>query len=386
MFQNASIDELPVLLDRISDSAPDLLRDGNDWLDDEIRPLETSFDTAWVVQPVQKPIPTRQCLQTLKFDHSVRRILISSHQETLFTVGSPTRNSSPETTNTIQAWNWQTGNRVLSFKGHTAPIRTIALSQDGNTLVSGSDDRTIKVWNALTGEEVMTLEDHTSPVTAIALSPDGEILVSSGCNQYEIRDRQLKILNRDRVLRIWNLSEGKVTHTLPCITDVPMLMMGTSGKVLLKYEQQLEAVNVETGRTIPRLNGLKDCEEILVIASDWERAATIVDRQVRIRQFTTGEVLSRISLDLYDRSIQVCALSPDGKWFAAGFERTEIHPRHNSYLTRQNVLRIWDVRTGKQVACLDESALGQGMWQSIEFSSQGLLITSVGDTLKVWQI
>jgi hypothetical protein len=106
MFPNASIDELPVLLDRLPDSASDLLRD--DWLDDEIRPLENSFDTDWVVQPIHKPIPTLRCLQTLKFDYSVRRILINSDQETLFTVGSPTRNSFPESTNTIQAWNWQT--------------------------------------------------------------------------------------------------------------------------------------------------------------------------------------------------------------------------------------------------------------------------------------
>lgn len=360
MFHNASIDELPVLLDRIP-ASPDSLRDADDWLNDEIPPLEKSLSTDWVVQPFQRPIPSLQCLQTLKFDHSIRRILI--HQETLFTVGSPTRNSFSEATNTIQAWNWQTGDHVLAFTGHTAPVRTIALSQDGKTLVSGSEDRTIKVWNTLTGEERMTLKDHTSPITAIALSPDGKTLASSGCNQYEIRDRQLQSVNRDRTLRIWNLSEGKVTHTLPCITDVPLLSMGA--KVLLKYEQQLEAVNVDTGRPIPRANSLEAYEQILAIASDWESLATIVDRQVNIRQFTTGEVLSRIPLDLYDRAIQVCALSPDGKWFAAGFERTEIHPRHQSYLTRKNVLRIWDAQTGHPVICIDESDLGHGMWQSI---------------------
>lgn len=379
MFHNASIDELPVLLDRIP-ASPDSLRDADDWLNDEIPPLEKSLSTDWVVQPFQRPIPSLQCLQTLKFDHSIRRILI--HQETLFTVGSPTRNSFSEATNTIQAWNWQTGDHVLAFTGHTAPVRTIALSQDGKTLVSGSEDRTIKVWNTLTGEERMTLKDHTSPITAIALSPDGKTLASSGCNQYEIRDRQLQSVNRDRTLRIWNLSEGKVTHTLPCITDVPLLSMGA--KVLLKYEQQLEAVNVDTGRPIPRANSLEAYEQILAIASDWESLATIVDRQVNIRQFTTGEVLSRIPLDLYDRAIQVCALSPDGKWFAAGFERTEIHPRHQSYLTRKNVLRIWDAQTGHPVICIDESELGHGMWQSIEFQ-QRLLITSVGSCLKVWQ-
>ncbi|BAU14109.1 WD repeat-containing protein [Leptolyngbya sp. NIES-3755] len=384
MFQDASIDELPVLLDRLPDSAPDLFHDAHDWLDDEIPPLEKSLDTDWVVQPLSTiQTPVFSCLQTLRFDHSVRRILIHPNQDILFTVGSPTRNSSPESTNTIQAWNWRSSNRVLTFKGHTAPIRTIALSQDGKILVSGSDDRTIKVWNALTGEELSTLNQESS-VTAIALSPDGKTLVSSGCDNYQICDRQLQITKRDRVLRIWNLSEGEIIHTLPCLTDVPMLMMGKCGKVLLKYEQQLEAVNLETGRTIPRLNWLKDCEQVLAIASDWESAATVLDRQVTIRKVTTGEVQCRIELDLFDRAIQVSALSSDGKWFAAGFQRTEIHPRHHHYVTRQNVLRIWNTQTGKQVECSSE--LGQGIWQSIGFSSQGRsMITSVGNSIKIWQ-
>lgn len=378
MFQDTSIDELPVLLDRLPDSAPD-------WFDDDIAPLEKSLDADWVVQPLQPTIqtPVFSCLQALRFDHSVRRILIHPDQKTIFTVGSPTRNSPAEATNTIQAWNWRTGDRTLCFKGHTAPIRAVALSQDGKVLVSGSDDHTIKVWNALTGEELSTLKQDSS-VTTIALSPNGKMLVSSGCNHYEIRDRQLQMNPRDRTLRIWNLSEGKIAHTLPCTTDIPMLVMGSSGKVLLKYEQQLEAVNLETGRTIPRLNWLKDCEQILAIASNWESAATVIDRQVTLRKVATGEVQCRIGLDLYDRSIHVSALSSDGKWFAAGFQRTELHPRHHSYLTGQNVLRIWDAQTGKQIGCLSESE--RGLWQSIEFSPRGRsIITSAGNSVKIWQ-
>ncbi|MBE9009958.1 hypothetical protein IQ250_07030 [Pseudanabaenaceae cyanobacterium LEGE 13415] len=382
MFQDTSIDELPVLLDRFPDS--DSLSDAPDWLDDEIPPLEKSLDADWLVQPLESTIqtPVFSCLQSLKFDYSVRHILIHPTQDLIFTVGSPTRGSSPEFTNTIQVWNWRSNKSIFTFKGHTAPIRTIALSQDGKLLVSGSHDRTIKVWNALTGEELFTLNQDSS-VTAIALSSDGKTLVSSGCNSYEIRDRQLQITKRDRTLRIWDLSTGKIAHTLPCITDVPTLMTGASGKVLLKYEQQLEAVNLETGRTIPRLNWLKDCEQVLAIASNWESAATMLDRQVTILNVATGEVQCRIGLDVSDRSIQVSAISPDGKWFVAGFQRSNFHPRHHNYL-RQNVLRIWNAQTGKQIECFSES---EGLWQSIEFSQTSRsLITSIGNSVKIWRL
>lgn len=395
MFQDSSIEEMPVLLDRTLDSAPDLLHTAEAWLDREIAPLEEPLhdgDRDWdLLAFIKQPIQTREtaelrCLRAFSFDDAARRIAIHPNEETIFTVGSPTRNSQPESTCTIQALNWRTGDRLFSLNGHTAPITAIALSQDGKTLVSGSRDRTIKIWNAATGEEQTTLSGHCSPITAIALSADGQTVASSGCNQYEIRDRQTQTTLRDRALRIWNLPEGNVTHFLPCVTDVPTLTMATSGKALLKTESRSEIVNLETGETRSALNWLTQWEQLLVLTPDWETAATIVGRQVLLREVATGKVRCRIQLELCDRTLQVSALSPDGKWFVAGFQRTETHSKFGSYLTRQNVLRIWNAQTGESLGCLSQADLGQGLWQSIEFSQQGrLLITSVGNSLKVWR-
>ncbi len=376
MFQNSSIEEMPVLLDRILDSAPDLLLDQT-WFDREIASLETPLrypDPAshWIPPFIK---PALDCVQTFNFGNAARRVLIHPHEETIFTVGSPTRNAPSEITNTIQVWNWRTGDHLFLLSGHQAPITAIALSHDGTTLVSGSHDRTIKLWHVATGKELATLKGHPTPIGAIAISADGKTVVSSGCNQYEIRDRNL---------RVWN--EGKITHILPCITDAPTLMTATSGSVLLKIEPRSEVVNLETGETFSKLNWLTSCEQVLTVAPDWQSAATIVGRQVIICEMTTGEIRCRIPLDLYDRAIQVSALSPDGKWFVAGFQRTEVHPRFASYLPRQNVLRIWNAQTGELLESLSQADLGQGLWQSLKFSQQGhLLVTSVGKSLKVWQ-
>ncbi|MBW4443187.1 MAG: hypothetical protein KME10_18495 [Plectolyngbya sp. WJT66-NPBG17] len=395
MFQDSSIEEMPTLLDRTPDSTLDLLHTAETWLDREIAPLEESLryeDPKWDLasftkQPTQTSETTAlRCLQTFSFGDAVRRIVIHPNEETIFTVGSPTRDSQPESTNTIQVLNWRTGKRLFSLKGHQAPITTIALSRDGNTLVSGSRDRTIKVWNVSTGEERTTLTGHHSSVTAIAISADGQTVVSSGCNQYEIRDRRAYTTIRDRALRIWNLPEGKVTHILPCITDIPTLRMAASEKALLRIEPRSEVINLETGETISSLGWLTQCEQLLAITPDWESAATIVGRQVLLRQVKTGEIYCRIQLDLCDRALQVSALSPDGKWFVAGFQHTDTHPKFGSYLARRNVLRIWNAQTGEPFGCLSQANLGQGIWQSIQFSQQSrLLVTSVGNSLKVWQ-
>ena len=38
-----------------------------------------------------------------------------------------------------------------TLKGHTGPVRGIALSADDRIIVSGSDDKTVRIWNAATG-------------------------------------------------------------------------------------------------------------------------------------------------------------------------------------------------------------------------------------------
>jgi hypothetical protein len=61
---------------------------------------------------------------------------------------------------------------------HTGTVYSIALSADGQTLISGSGDETIKVWNLSTGQQVRTLTGHTDPVLCITLSADGQTLIS----------------------------------------------------------------------------------------------------------------------------------------------------------------------------------------------------------------
>src|SRR5260370_135561 len=78
-----------------------------------------------------------------------------------------------------------------TLEGHLSWITTLAISPDGQTLVSGSDDETIKVWNLPTGELLDTLEEHSGSVYALAISPDGQILASGGA---------------DRTIKIWEKS------------------------------------------------------------------------------------------------------------------------------------------------------------------------------------
>jgi WD40 repeat protein len=50
----------------------------------------------------------------------------------------------------------------------------VAISLDGQRLVSGSSDKTVKVWDAQKGQEVRSLRGHTGKVKSVSFSPDGK--------------------------------------------------------------------------------------------------------------------------------------------------------------------------------------------------------------------
>jgi len=64
------------------------------------------------------------------------------------------------------------------LKGHTGRVRSVAFSQDGSQVVSGSDDRTVRIWNVTMGEVEAEVKGHTDSVMSVAFSQEGSRVVS----------------------------------------------------------------------------------------------------------------------------------------------------------------------------------------------------------------
>ncbi len=83
---------------------------------------------------------------------------------------------------------------MRTLEGHTGYVRTVAVTPDGQFVVSESDDETLDVWDIEKGETVRTLEGHTNWVRAMAVTPDGRFAVSA---------------SDDGTLKVWDLKTGK---------------------------------------------------------------------------------------------------------------------------------------------------------------------------------
>jgi WD40 repeat protein len=79
----------------------------------------------------------------------------------------------------LRRWDLATGKNLyadVSPLGHTAPVRRVFLTPDGQRLISVGDDRTARVWEAPTTKSIRTIPLDRE-IDAWALTPDGSTLV-----------------------------------------------------------------------------------------------------------------------------------------------------------------------------------------------------------------
>nr|XP_023423505.1 POC1 centriolar protein homolog B isoform X2 [Cavia porcellus] len=83
------------------------------------------------------------------------------------------------------------------FKAHTAPVRSVDFSADGQYLVTASEDKSIKVWNMYRQRFLYSLYRHTHWVRCAKFSPDGRLIVS--CSE-------------DKTVKIWDTTNKQCVN------------------------------------------------------------------------------------------------------------------------------------------------------------------------------
>ena len=79
-----------------------------------------------------------------------------------------------------------TGTRTSVLCGHGNVIYSLASSQDGTILMSGSNDTTVKVWDVQTGGVIRTFDHHPPTHFSASISSDGAV-VALGTNGGTVR-------------------------------------------------------------------------------------------------------------------------------------------------------------------------------------------------------
>ncbi len=101
-------------------------------------------------------------------------------------------------TNSFSAWSLESGERVLSFKGHSDYVLGVCTTPDGKSLISSSKDKTIRIWDMESGQCLSVFEGHKNQTNGVAVTPDGKCAASA---------------SSDQTIKVWDLPSGRCIET-----------------------------------------------------------------------------------------------------------------------------------------------------------------------------
>lgn len=146
-------------------------------------------------QNASSPYCNFSVVRTIEGHPTASAIVISADGQTLVSGGQD---------KTIKVWELQTGKLKKTLRSDSGAINDLAIAPDGKTVVSGSGDRLVRIWDLTSDQPPQILKGHSGNVTHVHISSDGKTIMS--------RDR-----GDSPEIKIWDMATGKQKARLPYI-------------------------------------------------------------------------------------------------------------------------------------------------------------------------
>jgi WD40 repeat protein len=264
--------------------------------------------------------------------------LFPDNQRLLSSAGTIMKHGSwGKSDNSLKVWDIDSGTELLTMAGHDSEIRCIAISPDGEKVVSGSRDNSVRLWDVTSGQEMLRLTNHTEMINAVIFTPDGKRCISA---------------SGDKTLRVWDLSNGEEIYTLfeddwqnGWVNYVGVIP--NSRKIISSHNHNHEILKVwdfDTGQKLLTLIGECDSISSLLVAEDGKKAIS-GSRDGKISIWNLLDGCKEIILSAHSSEIYSMALFQNNEKLvtAAG----------------DNHIKIWNLVEGNMIASfIAESPIG----------------------------
>ena len=145
----------------------------------------------------------------------------------------------------LLVWEWQSESYILKQQGHFDSMNALVYSQDGQRIITASDDGKIKVWDSNSGFCVVTFTEHSGGVTDCDFSRKGNVLFTSSL---------------DGSVRAWDLVRYRNfrTFTAPSRLSFSTVAIDRSGEIACAGSLDsfdIHVWSVQTGQLLDQLSG-----------------------------------------------------------------------------------------------------------------------------------
>lgn len=208
---------------------------------------------------------------------------------------------------TVTLWDVERRKVIARWTGHTAIVRSVCWSADGERVLSGSYDGTVRVWDVEIGKTVLgPIKTGHENVTAAIYSHDTTKIATGGGNE-------------NNGVKIWDAKTGKLLSTILiehgeqgwslAWTKDDKLISGDNGSITI--------YDTATWQQVATLEGHKDgVETISLFHNDRLLASTSWDNTVRLwnldSNLPVGPPLQ------HEGHVYATAISTDGKLLVTG--------------------------------------------------------------------
>lgn len=231
------------------------------------------------------------------------------------------------------------------------PIRSVAISSDGNRLAAGDDKGWLHLWSLSNLNDVAVVRAHDSHLTEMVFSPDSQTLATTSYSGE---------------VRLWNALDGKKLKFLKVADQEVKGLAFLSNTRLATANKEVNVWNIESGTKVIALTtgyvrgpALGISQDLRWLAfNDAESKTCLWD----VENSTPTGIVFQDAAGLID-------FSDDGKWIA-------------TYSGDSNI-RIVDAKTGKTVQVIDADG---GRTVAIRWipGTHALLIASELGRVRIW--